>query len=89
MSARTIQAVASHRDEVEAAARTIDASVTEDVSPDAIRAGDVLTGIDATVFPFPFTVSSTPMHLGDSYFVRATHGWFGVLSAHHVAHRVA
>lgn len=62
---------------------------TTDIAAPKLVAGDVITGIDAQVFPFPFTIrESRPLPTGAAVLI-ATHGWFGVVQPHHVAHKVA
>lgn len=79
----------AHRASIEASARKIDTSRTEDVRATDLRVGDVVTGIDGVVFPFPFTVSRV-QHAGPVTFVFYAHGGMSPsVLPHHVVHRVA
>lgn len=56
---------------------------TETVAPKDLKVGDVITGIDAAEFPFPFEINSVQV-LGGGVAVQitATHGWFAMCFPH-------
>lgn len=77
---------------VKAAAASIDASRTEAIAPTDLKVGDVITQIDAHVFPFPFTLSRAHVITlptgACTVQVAATHGWFAHLNRKNVVRRV-
>lgn len=59
-----------------AEALKIDTSRTEDVTVADLKAGDIITRLGNTEFPFPFTLSAVKQIGAFGTMLTATHGWF-------------